>query len=89
MAKEFPHTTVLGVDLSPCAVHPADIPSNCRFEIDDINNGLDHFNNTFDLVHLRNVSMGVRPVLSQVDDLLRYLYRLRTFARRWRKCLNV
>ena len=63
MAKEFPHATVLGVDLIPCPANPSDIPSNCRFEIDDINHGLDHFSGAFDLVHVRCIALGVRPSL--------------------------
>ncbi|KAG8814324.1 hypothetical protein FRC17_001199, partial [Serendipita sp. 399] len=50
----FPHATFLGVDLIPCPRPTSDIPANCMFEIDDINQGLEHFEGKFDLVHVSN-----------------------------------
>jgi hypothetical protein len=43
MAKEFPHCEVVGVDLAPVPLEKMDLPPNCRFEIDDVNIGLAHF----------------------------------------------
>lgn len=33
MAKEFPHASVVGVDLAPCPVEQESLPPNCRFEV--------------------------------------------------------
>lgn len=73
MAREFPHATVLGVDIVPCTANPADIPSNCKFEIDDVNHGLDHFEEQFDLVHLRNLSMGLRNFRKTMEEVSKCL----------------
>ncbi|KAJ1302641.1 hypothetical protein OPQ81_002958 [Rhizoctonia solani] len=62
-AIDFPHVEVLGVDLAPTsAIAP---PPNCRFEIDDLNLGLEHFfGPTFDIVHARLLNSGLH-VLTQ------------------------
>jgi hypothetical protein len=87
MAKEFPHATVLGVDLVPCPANPSDVPPNCRFEIDDVNDGLDHFTGAFDVVHVRNIAWGVRlfPPLT-MSHHGRHLRRSRTTERLWKRC---
>jgi tRNA G46 methylase TrmB len=36
MADSYPSATVLGVDLAP--VQPSWVPSNCQFEVDDVEN---------------------------------------------------
>jgi hypothetical protein len=59
MAREFPHASVVGVDLAPVPIEPDSLPPNCRFEVrnpaftvsrklkffqvDDISLGLQHF----------------------------------------------
>ncbi len=35
-------------------------PSNCRFEVDDANLGFSHYKSTFDVVHVRCVSAGIK-----------------------------
>ncbi|KAG8833991.1 hypothetical protein FRC17_009717 [Serendipita sp. 399] len=60
IAREFPHSQVVGIDLSPVPVESDSLPSNCRFEVDDINNGLSHFYDSFDLVHARLIASGLR-----------------------------
>jgi hypothetical protein len=60
MAREFPHCEVIGVDLAPAPVDLDHVPSNCRFEIDDINLGLAHYHNHFDVIHARCIGSGVR-----------------------------
>jgi hypothetical protein len=59
MARNFPHVEVLGVDISPTPITVEQSPENLRFEIDDVNNGLDHFKNSFELVHMRCVGAGL------------------------------
>ncbi|KAG8712806.1 hypothetical protein FRC09_019433 [Ceratobasidium sp. 395] len=69
-ADDFPHAEVLGVDLAPTsAIAP---PPNCRFEIDDLNLGLEHFfGDTFDLVHARLLNSGVKDYAGLVDQVSR------------------
>ncbi|PVF95009.1 S-adenosyl-L-methionine-dependent methyltransferase [Serendipita vermifera] len=59
MARQFPHTRVLGIDLAPIPLRDDQLPPNISFEIDDINLGLDHLANRFDLVHMRCVGGGL------------------------------
>ncbi|KAI8989708.1 S-adenosyl-L-methionine-dependent methyltransferase [Trametes punicea] len=59
IAKQFPHCNVVGVDLVPPRVD-GDLPPNCRFEIDDANLGFSHYRESFDLIHARSVSSGIR-----------------------------
>lgn len=39
MAREFPHAEVLGIDLEPTPIDAENLPTNCRFQIDNINMG--------------------------------------------------
>jgi hypothetical protein len=59
MAKKFPHCDILGLDLAPAMFKLDEIPSNCRFEIDDINRGLSHYHGHFDFIHSRCIGSGV------------------------------
>lgn len=69
MAHEFPHTEVVGVDLTPVPADLEAIPPNCRFEIDDINLGLNHFKDSFDVVHTRFVGTGLKNFRKTMDDV--------------------
>lgn len=68
MARAFPEAEVIGVDLAPVPIDPTDTPPNCRFEIDDINLGLEHFENSFDVVHMRMVGFGIHDFRKTMDD---------------------
>ncbi|KIM25768.1 hypothetical protein M408DRAFT_203865 [Serendipita vermifera MAFF 305830] len=59
MAKRFPHAQVLGIDVSPNPLNPTLLTANIRFEVEDINTGLAHYANRFDLVHMRCVGGGL------------------------------
>jgi SAM-dependent methyltransferase len=59
MARQFPHARVRGVDLTPTPLREDQLPPNIEFEIDDINLGLEHFADRFDLVHMRCVAGGL------------------------------
>ncbi|KAI0664665.1 S-adenosyl-L-methionine-dependent methyltransferase [Cubamyces menziesii] len=74
MAKQFPHCTVVGVDLVPPRVD-GDLPPNCRFEIDDANLGFSHYRETFDLIHARSISSGIRDYPQFLDELAQALRR--------------
>jgi SAM-dependent methyltransferase len=69
MAREFPDADVLGVDLAPVPAEPESLPSNCRFEVDDINLGLDHFAGQFDLIHIRLVGSGLKDIHKSMSDI--------------------
>lgn len=69
MAHEFPHAEVVGVDLAPCPLQPDEVPSNCRFEVDDINLGLQHFENQFDVIHIRFVAAGIKDFRKTMEDV--------------------
>jgi len=66
MAQEFPHAQVVGVDLAPTTTRPP--PSNCRFEFDDFTLGLEHYYNSFDVVHLRSIANGVKDYKWLVNE---------------------
>lgn len=68
MAKRYPHTSVMGVDVAPSAHDEALLPTNVRFEIDDINLGIEHFHNKFDVVHMRCVMIGIRNFDKTMQD---------------------
>ena len=71
MAQEFPHCEVLATDLSSPGVlrSEANIPDNCRFEISDANEPMDHFAQAFNVVHVRSAETGI-------DDFESWLYRV-------------
>ena len=67
MASRYPHVEVIGTDLAPAIMSEADVPVNCRFELDDVNRGLAHFYDQIDLVHMRAVCGGVSPRFSSAS----------------------
>jgi SAM-dependent methyltransferase len=69
MAKKFPHCQIVGIDLVPVSIEAESIPSNCQFEIDDVELGLQHFQNRFDLVHARLLAMGLRDFQKSMIDI--------------------
>jgi hypothetical protein len=69
MAKQFPWAQVVGVDLAPCPIASEELPPNCRFEVDNINLGLGHFENQFDVVHLRFVAGGMKDFAQRMKDV--------------------
>ncbi|KAG8834001.1 hypothetical protein FRC18_002742 [Serendipita sp. 400] len=69
MAREYPHAEVVGVDLAPIPIDNEAIPSNCRFEIDNINLGLPHFSEQFDVVHIRLVGSGLKNFEERMRDI--------------------
>jgi len=67
LARDFPHVRAVGIDLIP--VQAADMPFNCRSEIDDINLGLEHFYGEFDVVHARLISSGIQDYAALVEQV--------------------
>ncbi|KAG8838014.1 hypothetical protein FRC18_006847 [Serendipita sp. 400] len=73
MAREYPHANVIGVDLAPTPIDIDNTPSNCRFELDDVNMGLAHFYDSFDVVHARFISSGVKDYRKMMEEAERCL----------------
>jgi hypothetical protein len=71
MSHEFPDVAFVGVDLLPIQNLP--LPSNCRVEIDDFNLGLEHFYDSFNLVHGRVIAAGVRNYQVLIDEISKVL----------------
>jgi hypothetical protein len=61
MANKFPHVEVIGIDLVPTILNEYTIPGNCRFELEDVNQGLPRFYSQIDLIHMRTIGSGVSP----------------------------
>ncbi|KZT58298.1 S-adenosyl-L-methionine-dependent methyltransferase [Calocera cornea HHB12733] len=72
MATEFPNAEVVGVDLSPIQ-GGRQLPDNCRFEVDDVNLGLPHFYDSFDVIHARHVCSGITDYPKLVWDITNML----------------
>jgi SAM-dependent methyltransferase len=73
MAKQYPHCSVVGVDLAPPPLLPDVMPKNLRFEIDNVNYGLKHFYGYFDIVHAKSVVTGINNYGELMDEATRCL----------------
>ncbi|KAL0951792.1 hypothetical protein HGRIS_008460 [Hohenbuehelia grisea] len=71
VARDFPDANCVAVDLVP--MQSADMPPNCRSEVDDINLGLEHYYNDFDYVHARLISSGIKDYERVVDHAVNVL----------------
>lgn len=72
IADAYASALVTGVDIAP--VQPLWIPTNCQFEIDDIENDWLYEKNIFDFIHARELMMMVRDwprLMTQSLDHLR------------------
>jgi SAM-dependent methyltransferase len=71
MAHKFPNAYVVGIDAAPVPIDKGNMPHNLRFEVDDINRGLDHFHGEegFDLIHMRGVQSGINELDQVIIDL--------------------
>ncbi|KAF8306274.1 S-adenosyl-L-methionine-dependent methyltransferase [Cantharellus anzutake] len=58
MGLKFPHAKVVGVDLAPGSIRDQ-MPTNCRFEFDDVNKPLNHLYGKFDVVHAKSCFLGI------------------------------
>jgi len=66
VARDFPHCSCVAVDLVPMQV--VNLPPNCRSEVDDINLGLQHYHEEFNVINARLVSSGVRDYAGLIDQ---------------------
>ncbi|KAG9044044.1 hypothetical protein FS837_008859 [Tulasnella sp. UAMH 9824] len=74
MAIQFPHAEVIGLDIvPPVLLTDADVPDNCRFEVDDANLSFAHYENAFNVVHMRGADMGINNFESWLYETARTL----------------
>ncbi|KAG9017643.1 hypothetical protein FRB90_000380 [Tulasnella sp. 427] len=73
IAWEYPLTEVVAIDYRRPPT-PRDFPVNCKFEQDDVNLGLSHYQYTFDVVHMRTVDLGI-------DDYPHFMYEVARILR--------
>ncbi|PVF97733.1 S-adenosyl-L-methionine-dependent methyltransferase [Serendipita vermifera] len=71
MALEFPHAEVLGIDIQIRSKEHA--PSNCKFQVLDINAGLSQFHGMYDLVHCRYTGQGFADHRKSMIDAVKCL----------------
>ncbi|KAG8909595.1 hypothetical protein FRC02_007671 [Tulasnella sp. 418] len=74
VSLKFPHSEVIGLDIVPPVLRDGNLPSNCRFEIDDCNLSFTHWVNTFDFVHARSVDTAIH-------DFPTFLYNMAQIMR--------
>lgn len=72
MAKMFPHADIVGVDLAPANLSKTP-PPNCRFECDDVNLGVLHYKDAFDVVQVSCVSQGIANYRKMQDEIVEVL----------------
>lgn len=73
MAKQYPHASIIGVDLAPTPLDLSLCPPNITFQIDDITQGLTHFHGQFDVVHAQCISGGIQRFEEMMEDIERCL----------------
>ncbi|KIO33922.1 hypothetical protein M407DRAFT_17190 [Tulasnella calospora MUT 4182] len=74
MAMQFPHAEVIGLDIvPPVLLTDADVPDNCRFEVDDANLSFAHYENAFNVVHMRSANQGINDFESWLYETARTL----------------
>ncbi|KAI5841610.1 S-adenosyl-L-methionine-dependent methyltransferase [Tricharina praecox] len=72
-AYAYPSATVMGIDLSP--IQPSWVPSNCSFEIDDLESPWTVAPGSVDYIHARGLSGSIREwpaLLAQAHAALRH-----------------
>lgn len=72
MAAQYPHASVLGLDLAAPPSTEAPL-SNVRFEIFDVNQGLSKFYDSFNVVHARLISTGIKDYRLMLEEAERCL----------------
>ncbi|KAF5341849.1 hypothetical protein D9611_001724 [Ephemerocybe angulata] len=70
--RDFPYCDAIAVDLVPLS-EDDDFPSNLRMEIDNLNKGIEHFYDQFDVVHSRLIAFGIRHYHRLVEHVARVL----------------
>ncbi|KAF6754291.1 S-adenosyl-L-methionine-dependent methyltransferase [Ephemerocybe angulata] len=71
VCRDFPYCEAIGVDLVPIDDSDPDFPPNLRMEIDDLNKGIEHFYDSFDVVHSRLIAFGIRDYRRLIEHMTR------------------
>ncbi|RDX51938.1 hypothetical protein OH76DRAFT_1481027 [Lentinus brumalis] len=71
VVRDFPHISAVAVDLVP--MQATNMPPNLRSEVDDVNLGLQHFYDSFDVAHARLISSGIRDYKGLIDNMAQTL----------------
>lgn len=58
MADKYPSAEVTGADIA--AVQPSWVPTNCQFEIDDVEDAWVRTPNSYDFIHARELMLAIR-----------------------------
>ena len=66
MAIQYPHASVLGLDL--VVPSSTQVPPNVQFEICDINQGLPKYYGSFNVAHARLISTGIKDYRLMVEE---------------------
>ncbi|KAF6754310.1 S-adenosyl-L-methionine-dependent methyltransferase [Ephemerocybe angulata] len=72
VARDFPDSENIAIDLVPMQI--GTMPPNCTSEVDDINLGMEHYYNHFNVAHTRLVASGVadyRKLIKQMSRMVR------------------
>lgn len=70
IARDYPHTSIIGVDLAPCSLYTDSEPDNYHFELDNIDLGLSHYFDQFDVIHAREIGIGLSDYRKVVEEAL-------------------
>lgn len=73
MAKEFPHTQVIGIDLIDGPTTTLSIPPNCNFLKGDVNQGLSAHHGQYSFVHARLIGSGLKNFRNSLEDMQKCL----------------
>ncbi|KAG8860361.1 hypothetical protein FRB91_003774 [Serendipita sp. 411] len=68
MGYRYPNADVVGVDLVPYPLNPDTTAQQCHFELDNVDLGLSHFFDQFDLVHARCIELGLSDYKKMVEE---------------------
>ncbi|KAF6743763.1 hypothetical protein DFP72DRAFT_111671 [Ephemerocybe angulata] len=71
VCRDFPFCEAIGVDLVPIDDSDPEFPPNLRIEVDDLNKGIEHFYDTFDVVHSRLITFGIRDYRRLIEHMVR------------------
>ncbi|KAH9856406.1 S-adenosyl-L-methionine-dependent methyltransferase [Lenzites betulinus] len=71
MAEHFPHVLFTGIDIVPISTRSP--PANVILQLYDVTLGLPHASSSFDIIHARMITLGVRDYLAFVNEAARVL----------------
>ncbi|KAG8830082.1 hypothetical protein FRC17_005476 [Serendipita sp. 399] len=70
IGRRYPNINIVGVDLAPYPLDPDKTVQHCHFELDNIDLGLSHFFDQFDLVHARCIELGLSDYKKLIEEAI-------------------